>query len=101
MNQTLNRKPINPSELSLGRLLATIALFMITASGAVLVVWGNIDDLLAGKFALVPTLVAVALVAAFLGLLVFWGRFLQRHTRIGAEKPTNEAQGSSRHQREA
>ena len=83
MNLTLDHERLARPEMPLGKLVAGMALFMITAAASVLYVWGNIDDLLAGKFMLVPTLLAVVLIGAFFGLLALWGRFLKSHTRAG------------------
>ncbi len=83
MNQPLSNKPIAQAEAPVGKLLAAIALFMITGGGAALYIWWALDDLLAGRFVLGPALIALVLIGAFFALLALWGRFLKSHTHLG------------------
>jgi hypothetical protein len=71
-------------EAPIGALLAAIAVFIIAGGAAALYIWWDLDDLLAGRFLLVPTLLAFVLIGAFVGLLALWGRFLRRYTHTGS-----------------
>jgi hypothetical protein len=83
VNQTVDPQPIVEGEAPLGKLIVAMIAFIVTAGGAALYVWWDLDDLLAGRFMLVPTLIAVALIGAFFALLALWGKFLTSQTRGG------------------
>lgn len=80
MDQT-NPESTGLTDVPTGRLVAVAFLFIAAASGAVLLVWGELDNLLAGRFTLASTLIGLAVGAVFLALLVLWGRFLKSDRR--------------------
>ena len=82
MNQTANPRPIVEGEAQIGKLIVAMVSFIVTAGGAALYVWWDLDDLLAGRFILVPTLLAVVLSGAFVALVVLWGKFLNSQIRV-------------------
>jgi hypothetical protein len=84
VDQPPEQEIVSESEAPVGKLLLAVALFVITGGGAALYIWWDIDDLLAGKFMPVRTLVALVLIGVFLGLLALWGRFLKSYTDFGA-----------------
>jgi hypothetical protein len=84
VNQPLEQETMSEAEAPIGKLIVAIAFFMIAGGAAALYIWWDVDNLLAGKFLLVPTLIALALIGAFLGLLALWGKFLKSHTHAGA-----------------
>jgi hypothetical protein len=84
VSQPLEQKTVSTSEAPIGKLMAAIVAFIIVGGAAALYIWWDIDDLLAGKFNLVPTLIALALIGVFVGMLALWGKFLSSHTDLGA-----------------
>lgn len=83
MSEPGERETAAEAEAPIGKLMAAIAGFIAVGGAAALYIWWDLDDLLAGNFMLVPTLIALALIGVFLGLLAVWGRFLKSHTRTG------------------
>jgi hypothetical protein len=86
VDQPPEQETASEAEAPIGALVVAIALFVITGGAAALYIWWDLDDLLAGKFLPVPTLLALVLIGVFLGLLALWGKFLKSHTHIGARQ---------------
>jgi hypothetical protein len=82
VNQPANPRPIVEGEAQIGKLIVAMVSFIVTAGGAALYVWWDLDDLLAGRFILVPTLIAAALIGAFFALVALWGKFLNSQIRV-------------------
>ena len=86
MDQSPEQETASEAEAPIGRLVLAIALFVITGGAAALYIWWDLDDLLAGKFMPVPTLIALVLIGVFVGLLALWAKFLKSHSHIGAQQ---------------
>jgi hypothetical protein len=86
VEQAPERETVAEAEAPVGKLVLAIALFLITGGAAALYIWWDLDDLLAGKFLLVPTLIALVLIGVFIGLLALWGKFLKSLSHIGAQQ---------------
>jgi hypothetical protein len=86
VEQPLEQETVSEAEAPTGALVVAIVLFMITGGAAALYIWWDLDDLLAGRFMPLPTLIALVLIGVFLGLLALWARFLKSHTDIGARQ---------------
>lgn len=82
MSEPGEQQILAEGEAPIGKLFAAIAAFIVGGGAAALYIWWDLDDLLAGRFMLVPTLIALALIGVFLGLLGLWGKFLKSHTRV-------------------
>jgi hypothetical protein len=86
VDQPSEQETASETEAPVGRLLVAILLFVISGGAAALYIWWDLDDLLAGKFLPVPTLIALVLIGVFFGLLALWGKFLKSHTDLGVRE---------------
>jgi hypothetical protein len=86
VDQPREHETASETEAPIGALVVAIALFIITGGAAALYIWWDVDDLLAGRFMLVPTLIGLVLIGVFIGLLALWGKFLKSHTDLGARQ---------------
>lgn len=68
------------TDVSIGRIVAAMALFFVIGAPIVLFDWWTLDQVLAGHFPVIPMIVATILLGVFIAAAALLGRRIRRAT---------------------